>query len=215
MHTPHRLARATAVAGALIATAALAAPALAAPKTRDVTCKGNANACSAVVSLAGGASNVKLRIALTDTDFALTSTTVRPASVKGAYSLSKGSFSVGGSIYTTTLNAVRSIPKGATLTLRFGVTSAAKSMSCKSVTKSISALSIARQGTKQAKGAYSCQQANAVTNTWALRFDHREQVQKFSVNDIAYRCGVIPSVTQNLQCTGGGTAIRFAGPTGH
>lgn len=39
--------------------------------------------------------------------------------MKGAYSLSKGSFSLGGSLYTVTLNAVQSIPRGATLTLKF------------------------------------------------------------------------------------------------
>jgi hypothetical protein len=213
MHS-HRFARA-ATAGAILATGAVVvAPAVAASATRTITCKGSDSACAAVVSLAGGASNVKLVVQLPGTNLKLASKTVKPSSNRGAYSLSKGTYSLGGSVYTATLNAVQSIRKGATLTLRFA-TPAGSSMSCKSVTKIITNLSIAKQGSKQGKGLFSCQQANAVTNTWALRFNARESVQAFSVNDVRYRCGVIPSVRQNLQCTGGGTAIRFAGPTGH
>jgi len=122
MHIPHRLARATAVAGALIATGTFAVPSLAAPagKTRVVRCKGTANGCKAVVSLAGGASNVKLKVQLTDTDFALLKKTVSPKSLKGAYSLTRGKFVQGGSVYTATLNAVQSIGRNGKLTLTFG-----------------------------------------------------------------------------------------------
>ncbi len=88
-------------------------------KVRSIDCKGGSSSCVATVGLAGGASNVKLRIALTDTNFRLVSVTAKPKEVKGAYSLSKGTYSVGGSVYTTTLNAVQSIRKGATLTLKF------------------------------------------------------------------------------------------------
>jgi hypothetical protein len=214
MHS-HRFARAAAAAGAILATGAVVvAPAVAASATRTIACKGNDTSCTAVVSLAGGASNVKLKIELSGTNLKLKSTTVKPSSVRGAYSLSKGTYSLGGSLYTATLNAVRSISKGSTLTLRFA-TPAASSMSCKSVTRAITSLTIAKQGSKQAKGAYSCQQANALGDTWALRFNAREQVQRFSVNDVRYTCGAIPSLKQNTQCTGGGTAIRFAAPTGH
>src|ERR1700738_2274420 len=42
---------------------------------------------------------------------ALVGASVKPSEVKGAYSLSKGGYSLGGSLYTVTLNAVQSIPK--------------------------------------------------------------------------------------------------------
>jgi hypothetical protein len=113
--TSQRLAAAVLAAGAL---AAIAAPGAAA-KTVSLKCRGGGNACNATIGLAGGASNKKLKISLTDTNLKLVGISVKPAEVKGAYSLSKGSFSLGGSLYTVTLNAVQSIPKGATLTLKF------------------------------------------------------------------------------------------------
>jgi hypothetical protein len=118
-----RYARAFAISLALLASIAVAsagaATARSAGKTVSVDCRGGSSSCSAVVKLAGGASNVKLRIALSDTDLKLVGRSVKPSFVRGAYSLSHGAYSLGGSLYTVTLNAVRSIPKGATLTLRF------------------------------------------------------------------------------------------------
>ncbi|HWF31356.1 MAG TPA: hypothetical protein VG188_02235 [Solirubrobacteraceae bacterium] len=93
----------------------------AAGKVRSITCRGGSSSCSATVGLAGGASNVKLKIALSDTDLKLAKVAVKPSSVRGAYELSKGSYTLGGSLYTVTLNAVQSIPKGSTLTLTFAV----------------------------------------------------------------------------------------------
>jgi hypothetical protein len=93
----------------------------AAGKVKSIACKGAGSSCNATVALAGGAGNLKLKITLTDTDLKLAGVTVKPSSVRGAYNLSKGSYSLGGSLYTVTLNAVQSIPKGATLTLRFAV----------------------------------------------------------------------------------------------
>jgi hypothetical protein len=86
---------------------------------RTIVCRGSGNSCSAVVSVAGGAGNRKLRIALSDTDLKLVGVVARPRFIHGAYKLSHGSYSLGGSLYTVTLNAAQSIPKGATLTLRF------------------------------------------------------------------------------------------------
>jgi hypothetical protein len=106
---------------AMLVCAVTADSASAAAKVKSVACRGGGNACNATVGLAGGASNLKLRIALTDTDLKLSGVTVKPSSVRGAYQLSKGSYSLGGSLYTVTLNAVQSIPKGATLTLKFAV----------------------------------------------------------------------------------------------
>jgi hypothetical protein len=118
-----RLVRSVALWGALLASVAAASAgassAVSAGKTVSITCRGGGNSCSAVISLAGGASNKKLRIALSDTDLKLVARVVKPSSVRGAYSLSHGAYSLGGSLYTVTLNAVQSIPKGATLTLKF------------------------------------------------------------------------------------------------
>ena len=108
-------------AGAL-ATPGIAFSGQAAAKTVSIQCKGNGMACRAVVSVAGGASNKsnkKLRITLSDTDLKLTGVVAKPARIHGAYRLSGGSYSLGGSLYTVTLNVVRSIPKGATLTFNF------------------------------------------------------------------------------------------------
>jgi hypothetical protein len=112
---PRRLAAAVLAAGAL---AAIAAPSASA-KTVTIKCRGGSSSCSATIGLAGGASNKKLKIVLTDTNLKLVGISAKPSEVKGAYSLSKGSFSLGGSVYNVTLNAVQSIGKGATLTLKF------------------------------------------------------------------------------------------------
>jgi len=110
-----RLAAAVLAAGALAAITATGASA----KTVTVKCRGGGSSCSATIGLAGGASSKKLKITLSDTNLKLVGISVKPAEVKGAYSLSKGSYSLGGSVYSVTLNAVQSIPKGATLTLKF------------------------------------------------------------------------------------------------
>jgi hypothetical protein len=115
--SPRRLAAAVLAAGML---AAIAAPGASA-KTVSLKCHGGSSSCSVTIGLAGGASNKKLRISLSDTNLKLVGRSVKPKEVKGAYSLSKGSYSLGGSVYNVTLNAVQSIPKGATLTLRFAV----------------------------------------------------------------------------------------------
>ena len=110
-----RLAAAVLAASALAAITATGASA----KTVSIKCRGGSSSCTATIGLAGGASNKKLKIALTDTNLKLVGASVKPSEVKGAYSLSKGGYSLGGSLYTVTLNAVQSIPKGATLTLKF------------------------------------------------------------------------------------------------
>jgi hypothetical protein len=108
------------LAGAF-ATPALALSGHATGRTVSLRCKGGASSCKTVVSLAGGASREKLKIALTDTDLKLKSVVARPRSIRGAYELSRGRYSLGGSLYTVTLNAVQAIPRGATLTLTFAV----------------------------------------------------------------------------------------------
>jgi hypothetical protein len=181
-------------------------------ETRAVPCRGNDQSCRAVIGLAGGAGNVRLRVALPGTDLKLTALTARPHWIHGAYSLTRGRYSLGGSRYTATLNAVQSIPRGARLILLFEAP--VRSLACTSSSRGIAYLAISRLGANQAAGAFSCQQANAVTQTWLLRFRAGESDRSFAVNDIRYGCKVVPSLPQNLRCDGGGTRIRFAGPTG-
>jgi hypothetical protein len=113
------LAGALAGGAVLLSLSAIDASLASAAKVKSIACRGGGNSCTAVIGLAGGASNEKLRITLSDTDLKLVRRVVKPSSVRGAYSLSKGSYSLGGSLYTVTLNAVQSIPKGSTLTLKF------------------------------------------------------------------------------------------------
>ena len=88
-------------------------------RTKSVQCHGGGNSCTARVSIAGGASNEKLVIELTDTDLALVSVKANRSSLRGAYGLSEHRFSLGGSEYVVTLNAVQSIPSGSFLTFTF------------------------------------------------------------------------------------------------
>ncbi len=87
--------------------------------SRTVRCRGTARSCAAQVSIAGGATNRKLVIKLTDTNLRLRSVRAVPGRSRGAYLLSGGHFALGGSEYVVTLNAVRSNPKGAHLVLTF------------------------------------------------------------------------------------------------
>jgi hypothetical protein len=115
-----RRASLVATLSVVFASALAASPgALAAGKTVNVKCRGDSSSCTAVVGLTGGASNKRLRIALTDTNFKLVGIVAQPAEVRGAYSLSGGKYSLGGSVFTVTLDAVGSIGKRATLTLKF------------------------------------------------------------------------------------------------
>jgi hypothetical protein len=104
--------------GALVASLAVTAQAGAAG-SRAVRCKGTGDFCGATVSIAGGASNRRVTVNLTDTDFKLVGVRVIPASSRGAFSISRASFRLGGSQYRFTLNAVRSNPRGSRIILLF------------------------------------------------------------------------------------------------
>jgi hypothetical protein len=112
---------AVAAAAAVIVSvpAAGAGPQAHQARTKTVQCRGGSNSCTARVSIAGGASNEKLVIELTDTDLALVSVKANRASLRGAYGLSEHRFALGGSEYVVTLNAVQSIPSGSFLTFTF------------------------------------------------------------------------------------------------
>jgi len=114
-------ALATGAATPALGLSAQAATKTAAGKTVSVKCRGGPSSCKAVVSLAGGASRETLKVALTDTDLKLARVVPKPKSIKGAYQLYGGKYSLGGSLYTVMLNAVQAIPRGSTLTLTFAV----------------------------------------------------------------------------------------------
>jgi hypothetical protein len=107
------------LSGACIAFALAPVSATGAGKTTTVRCRGTERACSATVSLAGGASNRLVRIELPGTSWRSPSVSVTPASSRGAYSISGARFALGGSEYRFTLSAVRGNPRGSHLTLRF------------------------------------------------------------------------------------------------
>jgi hypothetical protein len=92
------------------------------------------------------------------------------------------------------------------------VTPATKS--CKSVTRNISYLSIGRTVSKPPSGFFTCQMANAVGDTWMLRFNDHMQVRAFTIDFKRYTCKLVPSLPRNQQCVGAGTRIRFSAPTG-
>ncbi len=117
-----QLVRGRHVVGTAILTLLVGAFAVApagAASTQTVKCVGTADFCGASVSIAGGASNKVVTVNLTDTDFSRVGLRVIPSSSRGAFSISKAGFSLGGSVYKFTLNAVSSNPKGARIILLF------------------------------------------------------------------------------------------------
>jgi len=102
-----------------IFAAALAAAPAGAANTQTVRCVGTADFCGATVSIAGGASNRVVTINLTDTNFRRVGVRVIPGTSRGAFSISRASFRLGGSQYRFTLNAVRANPRRARIILLF------------------------------------------------------------------------------------------------
>ena len=211
-NTPHRRRATPLLAAAAIAALLLVPAAASAAGSATAVCRGGESSCTATFSLTGGASNKKLTVQLPGTNLKLVAHSVTPHWVAGAYSLSRGAFSLGGSVYTTTLNAVQSIPGGAKLRLEFAVEQQA--LNCGGIRTGVGYLTIARSGATQARGAFGCPQAADLADTWLLRFRAGESISSFSVNDIRYACRLVPRIPQNMQCTGGGTVVRFAAPTG-
>jgi hypothetical protein len=105
--------------GSFLAAAIAAGGANAAGKAQAVTCRGSEQTCQASVSLAGGASNKPVKVELPGTSWRRPSVRVTPASSRGAYSISRARFALGGSEYLFTLNAVKANPRGSRLTLTF------------------------------------------------------------------------------------------------
>ncbi|MBD0282113.1 MAG: hypothetical protein ICV69_07980 [Thermoleophilaceae bacterium] len=84
-----------------------------------VRCRGNAGFCRARVDLAGGASDKRVVIRLTDTDLRLVSVRPNRRSLRGAYGLAGHRLRAGGSEYVVTLDAVQSTPRGSYLAFTF------------------------------------------------------------------------------------------------
>ena len=78
-----------------------------------VRCRGHADSCRARVSLAGGASNKKVVIDLTDSDLRLVSVRPNRRTLRDAYGLFGQRLRAGGTRYAFRLNAVQSIRRGA------------------------------------------------------------------------------------------------------
>lgn len=194
------------IAGAL--TGALAAPA-SAQVSRP--CVGSDTICEATFSMSGGASNERLTVRLPDTNLRLLAVNANPAFAHGAYLLTRGRFSVGGSIYTATLDAVQGMPQNARLILTFGHPSAG--LACGNIRRGVSFITIAQTASVR-PGSFRCSVAQAVGRTWLARLQAHRTVQRFTATGITFRCRLIPLLPQNQQCQGGGLRVRFSGPTG-
>ena len=91
-----------------------------------VRCRGGGDSCRARVSLAGGASDKRVTIELSDTDLRLVSVRPNRPSLRGAYGLFDQRLRRGGSEYTFGLNAVQSTPAGSYLVFTFRAVGAAE-----------------------------------------------------------------------------------------
>jgi hypothetical protein len=113
--------RRSAVLGGVLAAGAIGAAPAGAAGVRNVNCRGNFDGCVASVSIAGGATNQTVRVVLNDTDYFRAGRRVinLPGSPRGKVSMKNGRFSLGGSVFTFTLNAAKSNPKGSRLILLF------------------------------------------------------------------------------------------------
>jgi hypothetical protein len=197
------------LAGAIPLVAALAALGFAgsahARGTVRVDCVGEEKLCTARVPLAGGASNKQVIVELTGTNLKLVSQTVDPEWVYGAYSLTKGSYRLGGSEYTATLNAVESIPKGALLWLTFAEPGTWRNCGTRPGVRYLSAIGMGEPTSAEV----SCGQAAAVASTWRKRLTSGKSTKRFSVRGVSYRCQVVPTYPQNIHCDADESAVRF------
>lgn len=198
---------------AAIAAGALTVPTAAqAAGSQTVVCKGSEARCTATISLAGGASDKKIRVELPGTsELRLISVSATPSYAAGAYDLYDPGYSLGGSLFTSKLSAVKSLPKGAKLRLRFGTPETM--LNCGGIRTGVGGLMIETTGLGTTS-AFGCPQAAGVAKTWLKRFNAYESVERFSVKGVAYRCKVVPFEV-NVNCTSNSTLVAFSAPTGH
>jgi hypothetical protein len=88
-------------------------------RSATVRCRGGGDSCRARVGLAGGASDKRVTIELSDTDLRLVSVRPNRPSLRGAYGLFDQHLRRGGSEYRFGLNAVQSTPAGSDLVFTF------------------------------------------------------------------------------------------------
>jgi hypothetical protein len=198
---------------AAIAAGALVAPSAAqAAGSQTVVCKGSEARCTATISLAGGASDKTIRVELPGTSaLRLIGVSATPSYAAGAYDLYDPGYSLGGSLFTSKLSAVKSLPKGAKLRLRFGTPETM--LDCGGIRTGVGGLMIETTGLGTTS-AFGCPQAAGVARTWLKRFNAYEQVERFSVKGVAYRCKVVPFEV-NIICESKSTLVAFSAPTGH
>jgi hypothetical protein len=174
-------------------------------------CRGSESFCEATFSLAGGTSEKTLTVQLPATNLRLIAVNASPAQVHGAYLLTGGRFSVGGSVYTVTLDAVQGIPRGARLVMTFGHPTAA--LRCGDIPNGVSYLSIAQTGSVR-PGSYGCSMARTLGRAWTAQFRAHRTVETVTAAGITFRCKLVPRLPQNFVCDGGNLRVRFSGPTG-
>lgn len=202
-----RLAPVAALAAATFAFAGTAS----ADGPYDVVCRGDEMLCTAKVNLGGGASNERLFVELPGTDLKLVSQNVNPDWLHGAYSLTRGTYTTGGSVYTATLNAVQSIPRRGVLFLTFAHPD--QWLDCGGIRTGVGYLTITSLSERPTR-AYGCPQAARVATTWLGRFNRGQSIKRLTANGTSYSCRLIPSLPANMQCVGGRTSVTFSGPTG-
>jgi hypothetical protein len=197
----------------IVLIACALAVAAAAPAAAQVSrpCVGSDTICEATFSMSGGATNERLTVRLPDTNMRLLAVNANPGYAHGAYLLTRGRFSQGGSIYSATLDAVQGMPQNARLILTFGHPSAG--LACGNIRRGVSFITIAQTASVR-PGSFRCSVAKAVGRTWLSRLQAHRNVQRFTATGIAFRCRLIPLLPQNQQCQGGGLRVRFSGPTG-
>ena len=162
-------------------------------------------------SLVGGASNKRLTANLPGTNMRVLNIFPVPLSLRGAYRLSAPRFSLGGSVYSVTLNAVSSIRVGR-LAFVFGDPTTTRR--CSTPPGAVSSLSVSIRITGYVRSAFTCTQAGALGQAFSARFNQHMSVATLVANGVTYHCALVPTVPQNYACLGGGTLVRFAGPTG-
>ena len=86
---------------------------------KAVTCLGGERVCTAHISLRGGADDKRIQVKLPGTNLKLAARVPTPPATRKLFSMSDGDYSLGGSVYTFTLDTDRSFGKGAWLALTF------------------------------------------------------------------------------------------------
>ena len=190
--------------------AATAAPAQGAGSA-TATCRGTDTSCEATFSLAGGATEKTLTVRLPAAGMRRIAVNATPAQVHGAYLLTRGRFSSGGTVYTATLDAVQSIPRGARLVLSFGHPSAV--LRCGDIPNGVSYLSIAQTGSVR-PGSFGCSMARTLGTAWTAAFRAHRSTETVTAAGITFACKLVPRLPQNFVCDGGNLRVRFSGPTG-